>query len=164
MPATETDAEHTKVLEFGLGDGTYCLDIGVIDEIVDAGELTRIPNSPEHVEGVMDLRGRTTTIVDPKTLFSIEETGPRERIVVFDDDRVSESGTVGWIVDEVFQVRDVAAADVDQGTTADDGGVHGIVKSDGRFVVWVAPDVEGDIDAGIDGAGSDAAADGSAKA
>ncbi|WP_089384149.1 chemotaxis protein CheW [Halorubrum vacuolatum] len=141
MAAIEADAEPTKVLEFGLGDGTYCLDIGVIDEIVDAGELTRIPNSPAHVEGVMDLRGRTTTIVDPKTLFGIDEAGPRERIVVFDDDRLDESGTLGWMVDEVFQVRDVAPEDVDQATTVDDDGVNGIVKSDDRFVVWVAPDV-----------------------
>jgi len=147
MAATETAAEPTKVLEFGLGDGTYCLDIGVIDEIVDAGELTRIPNSPGHVEGVMDLRGRTTTIVDPKTLFSIDEEGPRERIVVFDDDEIDEGGTVGWMVDEVFQVRDVAPEDVDRGTTVDDEGIRGIVKSDDRFVVWVSPDVE-DFDVG----------------
>ncbi|MES3162151.1 MAG: chemotaxis protein CheW [Halorubrum sp.] len=144
MAATETETERTKVLEFGLGDGTYCLDIGVIDEIVDAGELTRIPNSPDHVEGVMDLRGRTTTIVDPKTLFDIPEEGPRERIVVFDDDRLSEGGTVGWIVDEVFQVRDVASENVDEGTTTDDQGVNGIVKSDDRFVVWVDPTVDAD--------------------
>jgi purine-binding chemotaxis protein CheW len=142
MAATETEAEPTKVLEFGLGDGTYCLDIGVIDEIVDAGELTRIPNSPAHVEGVMDLRGRTTTIVDPKTLFEIGEEGPRERIVVFDDDEIDEGGTVGWMVDEVFQVRDVAPEDVDRGTTVGDEGIRGIVKSDDRFVVWVSPDVE----------------------
>ena len=142
MAAIEADAEPTKVLEFGLGDGTYCLDIGVIDEIVDAGELTRIPNSPDHVEGVMDLRGRTTTIVDPKTLFGIDEAGRRGRIVVFDDDKVDESGTVGWMVDEVFQVRDVVPDDVDAGTTADDAGVNGIVKSDERFVVWVTPDVD----------------------
>jgi len=141
MAAIETDTEPTKVLEFGLGDGTYCLDIGVIDEIVDAGELTRIPNSPSHVEGVMDLRGRTTTIVDPKTLFNINEAGPRERIIVFDDDKIDEGGTVGWMVDEVFQVRDVAPEDVDQGTTIEDEGVHGIVKSDDRFVVWVSPDI-----------------------
>ncbi|MFC7323429.1 MULTISPECIES: chemotaxis protein CheW [Halorubrum] len=147
MAATETEAEPTKVLEFGLGDGTYCLDIGVIDEIVDAGELTRIPNSPAHVEGVMDLRGRTTTIVDPKTLFDIAEEGPRERIVVFDDDEIDEGGTVGWMVDEVFQVRDVAPEDVDRGTTVDDEGIRGIVKSDDRFVVWVSPDVE-DFDVG----------------
>jgi purine-binding chemotaxis protein CheW len=142
MAATEMEAEPTKVLEFGLGDGTYCLDIGVIDEIVDAGELTRIPNSPPHVEGVMDLRGRTTTIVDPKTLFEIGADGPRERIVVFDDDEIEEGGTVGWMVDEVFQVRDVAPEDVDRGTTVNDEGIRGIVKSDDRFVVWVSPDVD----------------------
>ena len=142
MAATEADVEATKVLEFGLGDGTYCLDIGVIDEIVDAGELTRIPNSLDHVEGVMDLRGRTTTIVDPKTLFNIDEAGPQERIVVFDDGEIDEGGTVGWMVDEVFQVRDVGPEDVDQGTTIDDEGVRGIVKSDDRFVVWVSPDID----------------------
>ncbi|GAB3694922.1 chemotaxis protein CheW [Halorubrum pallidum] len=157
MAATEADAEPTKVLEFGLGDGTYCLDIGVIDEIVDAGELTRIPNSPDHVEGVMDLRGRTTTIVDPKTLFAIEEDGPRERIVVFDDDEIDEGGTVGWMVDEVFQVRDVAPEDVDRGTTVEDEGVRGIVKSDDRFVVWVSPDVDGlDIGDVVDSSSDDA--------
>ncbi|WP_423995635.1 chemotaxis protein CheW [Halorubrum trapanicum] len=150
MAATEAEAEPTKVLEFGLGDGTYCLDIGVIDEIVDAGELTRIPNSPEHVEGVMDLRGRTTTIVDPKTLFDIDEDGPRERIVVFDDAEIDEGGTVGWMVDEVFQVRDVSPEDVDQGTTVEDEGVRGIVKSDDRFVVWVSPDVDDALAAELD--------------
>ena len=150
MAATEADAEPTKVLEFGLGDGTYCLDIGVIDEIVDAGELTRIPNSPDHVEGVMDLRGRTTTIVDPKTLFDIGENGPRERIVVFDDNEIDEGGTVGWMVDEVFQVRDVSPEDIDRGTTVEDEGVRGIVKSDDRFVVWVSPDVDDALAADVD--------------
>jgi purine-binding chemotaxis protein CheW len=65
-------AATTQLLEFGLGDESYCLDIGYVDEIVDAGELTRIPNSPPHVEGVMDLRGRTTAIVDPRKLFDID--------------------------------------------------------------------------------------------
>jgi purine-binding chemotaxis protein CheW len=140
-PTDDVDGDPTKVLEFALGEETYCLDIGVIDEIVDAGDLTRIPNAPPHVEGVMDLRGRTTTIVDPKTLFSIDATGSRERIIVFDDEHVQAGGTVGWIVDEVFQVRDVEPADVDGGTAADDPGVHGIVTADDRFVVWVTPSV-----------------------
>jgi len=41
---------------------------------------------------------------------------------VFDDDEIDEGGTVGWMVDEVFQVRDVAPEDVDQATTVDDKG------------------------------------------
>ncbi|QLG28419.1 purine-binding chemotaxis protein CheW [Halorarum halophilum] len=137
-PAAE-DGEITQVLEFGLGEETYCLDIAYIDEIVDAGELTAIPNSPRHVEGVMDLRGKTTTIIDPKTLLGVAEDGARERIIVFDPQETDEGGTVGWVVDEVYQVRDVAPEQVDEATTAGDDDVRGIVKGDDRFVVWVEP-------------------------
>ncbi len=133
--------EVTQVLEFGLGDETYCLDIDVIDEIVDAGQLTRIPNSPPHVEGVMDLRGRTTSIINPKTVFSIDEDGERNRIIVFDPDAIGDQGTIGWIVDEVFQVTDITPDDVDETTTANDENVHGIVKGEDKFVVWVDPDI-----------------------
>lgn len=138
---SSTKGGVTQVLEFGLGEETYCLNIDVIDEIVDAGQLTRIPNSPPHVEGVMDLRGRTTSIINPKTIFDIEEGGPRERIVVFDPDAMDDQATVAWIVDEVYQVTDVTPDEVDETTTADDENVHGIVKDDDRFVVWVDPNV-----------------------
>lgn len=139
MAATEQTVEDTKILEFGLGADRYCLEIDAIDEIVDAGELTRIPNSPPHIEGVMDLRGKTTTIVDPKTVFDIADSGPRDRIVVFDENALETGGTVGWMVDEVFQVRDVDPDDVDENTITDDEGVRGVVKSEDRFVVWVDP-------------------------
>jgi purine-binding chemotaxis protein CheW len=153
MAQSETSAEDeeggsgggpTQVLEFGLGDETYCLDIDVIDEIVDAGQLTRIPNSPPQVEGVMDLRGRTTSIINPKTVFDIEEDGERNRIIVFDPDAIGDQGTIGWIVDEVYQVTNITPDDVDDTTTANDENVHGIVKGDDKFVVWVDPDIVGD--------------------
>ena len=142
--ATETvDAdETTQVLEFGLGAETYCLDIAYIDEIVDAADLTAIPNSPRHVEGVMDLRGKTTTIIDPKTFLGVAEEGVRERIIVFDPAEIDDAGTVGWVVDEVFQVRDVAPDQVDGTTITADEAVRGIVKDDDRFVVWVDPRTE----------------------
>lgn len=138
MAVTEPTAGTNKVLEFGLGSDRYCLDIDSVDEIVDAGELTRIPNSPPHIAGVMDLRGKTTTIVDPKTVFDIDEAGPRDRIVVFDEGVLEAGGTVGWMVDEVFQVRDVDPDDVDDSTLSDDA-IRGIVKSEDRFVVWIDP-------------------------
>ncbi len=138
---SNTQGGVTQVLEFGLGDETYCLDIDVIDEIVDAGQLTRIPNSPPHVEGVMDLRGRTTSIINPKTVFSIDTEGERNRIIVFDPDAIGDQGTIGWIVDEVYQVSDITPDDVDETTTANDENVNGIVKGDDKFVVWVDPDI-----------------------
>ncbi len=140
-----SQADATQVLEFGLGDESYCLDISFIDEIVDAGELTRIPNSPPHVEGVMDLRGRTTSIIDPKRVFDIEGDGDRNRIIVFDPSTTGEQGAIGWVVDEVYQVVHVATGDVDSTTLTDDDGVRGIVKREDRFVVWVEPDIGGQL-------------------
>lgn len=134
-----------KVLEFGLGEDTYCLRIDTIDEIVDAGELTPIPNAPYHVDGVMDLRGRTTTIVDPKKVFDIEGGGARERILVFEEGTVDEDGTVGWMVDDVYQVRDVSASDIEETSLAEESGVRGVVRGqDDDLVVWLEPDLDED--------------------
>lgn len=135
-------SQSTQVLEFGLGDESYCLDIAYIDEIVDAGELTTIPNSPPHVEGVMDLRGRTTSIIDPKTVFDIDGDGERNRIIVFDPETTGDQGAIGWVVDEVYQVVAVTDDDVDETTLADEALIRGIVKRAEGFVVWVEPDVE----------------------
>lgn len=130
----------TQVLEFGLGTETYCVNIDEIDEIVDAGELTEIPNSPQAVEGVMDLRGRTTSIINPKKLFDIDETGARNRIIVFDSNSTENNENIGWVVDEVYKVSDVDPESVDQAVTANDESVIGIIKADEEFVVWVEPD------------------------
>ncbi|SDM17444.1 purine-binding chemotaxis protein CheW [Halogranum gelatinilyticum] len=135
-------SQPTQVLEFGLGGESYCLDIAYIDEIVDAGELTMIPNSPPHVEGVMDLRGRTTSIIDPKTVFGIEGDGARNRIVVFDPETTGDQGAIGWVVDEVYQVVTVTEEDVDETTLADEESIRGIVKRDDGFVVWVEPEID----------------------
>lgn len=129
-----------QVLEFQLGSETYCVDIDYVAEIVDVGELTVIPNSPRHVEGVMDLRGKTTSIVNPKDVFGIREEGERKRIVVFDPDIIEDQGAMGWIVDEVYQVVQVSEEDVDD-SPVEDEAIEGIVKRDDEFVIWVTPEV-----------------------
>lgn len=139
--ADETGRQKIQVLEFKLGDGTYCLDIDTIDEIVDAGELTPIPNAEPHVEGVMDLRGRTTTIINPNTVFNDGEDGQKDRIIVLDPEHTDSDSTLGWIVDEVYQVREIRPEMVDTATTGDDTGLQGIVKTDDGFVVWVTPTI-----------------------
>jgi len=130
-----------QVLEFQLGDETYCVSIDYVTEIVDVGELTTVPNAPPHVEGVMDLRGRTTSIVNPKVVFDIDGGAP-SRIIVFDPEVADdEQGAVGWLVDEVDQVSQVDPANVDQSpTTEGANSVRGVVKRDDGFVIWVNPD------------------------
>jgi purine-binding chemotaxis protein CheW len=88
----------------------------------------------------MDLRGKTTTIVDPKAVFGIDGDGERKRIVVFDRERTVEDKSVGWIVDEVDQVVEVDGDDVET-SPVDDDAVRGVIKRDDDFVIWVRPTV-----------------------
>jgi len=128
-----------QVLEFRLGEETYCVSIDYVTEIVDSGEVTTVPNSPRHIEGVMDLRGRTTSIVDPKVVFGIDGDGDRRRIIVFDPDIVENQGAAGWLVDEVYQVVRVDDEDVDDSPSQDKESIRGVVKRDDDFVIWVDP-------------------------
>ncbi|ACV46384.1 MULTISPECIES: chemotaxis protein CheW [Halomicrobium] len=131
-----------QVLEFELGEETYCVSIDYVTEIVDVGDLTTVPNAPRHVEGVMDLRGRTTSIVNPKSVFGIGDGGAEQRIIVFDPEIVEDQSAAGWLVDEVDQVVQISDEQVDDSPAADsDGSIRGVVKRDDDFVIWVDPRV-----------------------
>jgi purine-binding chemotaxis protein CheW len=126
-----------QILEFRLEDRKYCIDIAHVDEIVDKDELTPLPNSDPRVEGVMDLRGITTTIINPKKVLDLEETETGERVIVLESDG-EEDGNVGWLIDEVNQVVAVDTDEVDE--SVESGSVRGIVRQGDDFVVWVKPE------------------------
>ncbi len=125
--------ENTQVITFELGEKKYCIDLEYVAEIVDRGDLTPIPNSPEHVEGVMDLRGETTTIINPKEIFDLEDSGSGQRIIILD----TEEENIGWQVDEVYEVTRIESEEVDK--PVDKEGIKGVFKEDEGFVIWVEP-------------------------
>jgi purine-binding chemotaxis protein CheW len=131
-----------QVLEFKLGEEQYCVSIDYVTEIVDVGELTTVPNSPAHVEGVMDLRGRTTSIVDPKVIFELKkDDADTQRIIVFDPEIVEDQGAAGWLVDEVNQVVQIDLDDVDESPAEDEDAIEGVIKQEKEnFVIWVNPE------------------------
>jgi len=134
MSETVSDVQ---VLEFRLEDRNYCIDIAHVDEIVDKKELTPLPNSDPRVEGVMDLRGTTTTIINPKRVLDLEQTETGERVVVLESED-DEEGNVGWLIDAVNQVVSIDPENVDK--SVESGSVRGIVRQDDGFVVWVKPE------------------------
>ncbi|RBI64027.1 chemotaxis protein CheW [halophilic archaeon] len=123
-----------QVLVFRLEDKRYCVDIAHVDEIVDREKLTQLPNSKPHVEGVMDLRGTTTTIVNPKTVLELDDSETGDRVVVFDTEG---EGSTGWLIDEVSQVVSVDEEELDESVESE--SVHGVVRRGDDFVVWLKP-------------------------
>lgn len=128
-----------QLLEFRLGDERYCIDIAYIDEIVDTDEVRSLPNAPAHVVGVTDLRGRTTTVIDPSVVLDVERASDRSHIVVLDTDALAESdGAVGWLVEDVQQVITASSDDLEQTATMDDT-VAGVITSGTELIVQLDP-------------------------
>lgn len=124
----------TDVLEFSLGEDRYCIDISHVNEIVDADEdITAIPNADANVVGVVDLRGETTTVVDPRVRLDVDGTPDGKRIVVLSDHEAT-----GLLVDDVHEVESVSPEALDDSSTSET--TRGVLRREERFVVWVDPD------------------------
>ena len=138
----EVYEEETRVLEFQLGDEYYCLDIEYIEEIVKNETITRVPNTPDFVEGVVDLRGQITTILNPKVTLGKEEMGAGELIIVFDSGSFEDQGHVGWIVDDVRQVSPITDNDVSD-PPVEETYINGVIDrgDDEQFVIWTSPEM-----------------------
>jgi len=116
------DAAH--VVEFQLGDEVCAIDIGAVDSIVESKQVTRVPRAPDAVEGVMDLRGETTAIVDPREFLSIEGDHDSDNILVLD--RADDKQKIGLRVAEVTEVSGYGDHQIDRGDRVERIGTSAI--------------------------------------
>ena len=89
---------------FSVGKEEFCVDILKVQEIIRMMEITKMPNAPDFVEGVINLRGKVIPIIDFGKRCNLHATGEGDenyrRIVVV---TIGER-TVGLVVDKVSQV------------------------------------------------------------
>ena len=94
--------ELLQLVSFKIGDEEFGVDILKVQEINRMLEVTRVPNAPEYVDGVINLRGKVIPIIDLRRRFAMErkEHDNNTRIVV-----VELTGrVVGFVVDAVSEV------------------------------------------------------------
>jgi len=91
-----------QLVSFKIGNEEFAIDILKVQEIIKIISITKVPNSPYYVEGVINLRGRVIPIIDLRTRLGLEKIAHNNetRIIV-----VELHGTiVGFIVDAVNEV------------------------------------------------------------
>lgn len=147
--ATTATTGDVQVLEFTLGEQTYCVEIEYVTEILDGGEMTEIPNTPDYVEGVMDLRGQTTTIVNPMAVLEAGGVDPddlvtdggmtQNRIIMLEPDIVDGDGTIGWLVSDVNEVTSVSETALEAEGVTDAPMFRGLIKKNDEFTIWLNP-------------------------
>jgi purine-binding chemotaxis protein CheW len=93
------------LVTFMLDREQFGIPIGRAREIVRVADITRVPQAPPHIRGVMNLRGRILPVVEIRTRFGLEPAvvAPKSRVVVVE----AHGRTVGILVDAVDQVAKV---------------------------------------------------------
>ena len=122
---------------FDLSTEAYGVDIGAVREIIRLQYITKVPRTPEFVEGVINLRGKVIPVVDLRKRFGLpaEEESKENRIVVVD----IGAQDIGVIVDAVTEVLRIATESVEPPAsviiTADSEYLLGIAKLDSRLII-----------------------------
>ena len=106
-------ADGGKHLTFRLGRETYGIEVLGVQEIIRMTEITRVPRAPRFVRGVINLRGRITPVVDLRERFALGAAGDTERTCIVVVEPRGESVAMGLVVDEVLDVCDLAAEQIE---------------------------------------------------
>ncbi len=133
---TSTNLEQLVV--FTLSNESFGMDIGKVSGIERMMAITKVPRSPEFVEGVVNLRGRVIPVVDLRKVFCLpagEETKDT-RIVVVD----IRGQHIGCLVDEVSEVLRIPSDSVEPPSSlvtssASSDYLLGIAKLEGRMII-----------------------------
>ncbi|WP_455221192.1 chemotaxis protein CheW [Kaarinaea lacus] len=108
--SSDLNVNKNQYLTFILAGEEYGVDILRVQEIKDWDSVTKIPNAPAYIKGVMNLRGAIVPIIDLRQRFNLErlEYGPMTVVVVLRVENEDKDRTMGIVVDAVSDVYDIA--------------------------------------------------------
>lgn len=122
---------------FRLADEEFGVSIGAVREIIRAGSVTQIPDSPSFIKGVINVRGEIVAAIDLKARFFLgpEPASQSKHIIITQQ----EDTLFGLMVDEVTEVLRVPEAEIKHPphlmTELDEEYVSGVITLDGRLVL-----------------------------
>ncbi len=126
-----------KYLTFFMAGEEYGIGILKIREIIGIMETTTVPQTPEFVKGVINLRGRVIPVIDLRLKFEIEKIEYTERtcIIVVELKSGAANILIGIVVDSVSEVLSIKADDIEDtpsfGTRLDTAYILGMAKAKG---------------------------------
>ena len=130
------DDREGKYLTFTLAGEEYGIGILKIREIIGMMPITSVPQAPDFVKGVINLRGKVIPVIDLRLRFGMPAMDYTERtcIIVVQIDLSDASLNIGIVVDSVSEVLNIGANDIENaptfGTQLNTGYILGMAKID----------------------------------
>lgn len=137
------NSEEAQFVTFALGQEVFAVPVEVVREILDHEDLFKIPNGPDYLMGLRDVRGQGVPTIDLRLKLGLSRTvaTSNTRVLVLDvplDQRVL---TLGMVADRVFEVipfrRSQIEAAPEIGVRWSSDYIAGVVRRDNGFVVII---------------------------
>lgn len=151
MEISEIDSEIAsdsgEFLTFILGDEEYGVDILAVQGIQGWNGVTRIPNAPSHMLGVINLRGAIVPIIDMRIKFNLDNTGfdSTTVVIVVRAEQNGQEHIIGLVVDAVSEVYKVNQGDIQNnpefGSENTNDLVKGLITIDKKMVIVLDVDL-----------------------
>jgi purine-binding chemotaxis protein CheW len=131
--------KELHLVGFRVGRETFGVPIHLVHEIVRVPEITAVPDAPEYIEGVINLRGKIVSIIDLRKRFGEKQltSDRKNRVMVVE----VEKKLVGLIVDSASEVLKIPQGEVDIPPNVFEEGdlnyVTGVGKLKGRLIILI---------------------------
>jgi purine-binding chemotaxis protein CheW len=139
--ALETIAETTLFLTFRLDDELFALDIGKVREVLDFTTITKVPQTPDYMRGVINLRGSVVPVVDLRLKFGMDsgEQTVNTCVIIVEVELDGEKVVMGAMADAVQEVLDLEPDQIEPppriGTKLNTDFITGMGKHNEHFII-----------------------------
>jgi purine-binding chemotaxis protein CheW len=137
----ETVTETTQYLTFKLDEEIFALDVAKVREILEESSITKVPQTPEFMRGVINLRGSVVPVIDLRLKFGMSRTEKTVNtcIIVVEVQLEDEVIVLGALADSVQEVIEMEPAQIEAaphiGSRLNTDFIKGMGKVDGRFIM-----------------------------
>ncbi len=135
------NTEASQFLTFKLAEDIFAIDVVMAKEVLDFADVTKVPQTPGYMLGVINLRGSVVPVIDMRLKFGIEETDMTRDscIIVVEVDVEGEPVTVGALADSVQEVMDMTESQIEPppriGTRLNTEFIKGMGNLGEKFVI-----------------------------
>src|SRR6218665_3278976 len=138
-----TASLESQYVTFSLGEEVFAVPVEVVREILDHEEAFKIPNGPDYLLGLRDVRGNGVPVIDLRLRLGLSKTvpTPHTRVLVLDIPMPDRMLSLGLVADRVYEVtpfrHDQIEAAPDIGIRWRSDYISGVVRREKGFVVII---------------------------
>lgn len=139
--SVEAVDETGQYLTYKLSDEVFALDIGKVREVLDFTSVTKVPQTPEFMCGVINLRGSVVPVIDMRLKFGMSKTEQTVNtcIIITEVILEEESVILGALADSVQEVLDLGPEQIEPapriGTGLNTDFIQGMGKHEEQFII-----------------------------